>query len=223
MGYYNDPAIVSEFWSVWQITLIVVLILVGGPSRGGEVAGVSTGVGPVGVWGGGALTLSMLLIQGGWEAHLRNASCFQHTTMPLLPPLPPAPPPDGWAGRAGRTPCTPAPMASPCAPPPLAGNVAQVGGPTWVWRIVQYMRKRAQQPMDIELVLYSVVAAADVFSFALCIVLLLVRVCACERVRGRAAALGPAALPPLCSRHLGAGLSGKGFPLRETGTGQRFC
>ncbi len=57
-------------------------------------------------------------------------------------------------------------MRAPCA--------EQVGGPAWVWRIVQYMRKRAQQPMDIELVVYSVVTACDTFSFALCIVLLLV-------------------------------------------------
>jgi hypothetical protein len=61
----------------------------------------------------------------------------------------------------------------------------QVGGPAWVWRIVQYMRKRAQQPMDIELVLYSLVAACDTFSFALCIVLLLVGGLAASQPRSK--------------------------------------
>lgn len=49
-----------------------------------------------------------------------------------------------------------------------------VGGPIWIWRVLLYMRKKANQPMDIELIVYGIMAAADVFSFALCIVLLLV-------------------------------------------------
>lgn len=31
VGYYNDQVINAKFWDVWQITLIVVLILVGPP------------------------------------------------------------------------------------------------------------------------------------------------------------------------------------------------
>ncbi|KAI8463954.1 MAG: Meckelin [Monoraphidium minutum] len=48
------------------------------------------------------------------------------------------------------------------------------GGPVWVWRVVLYMRRRASQPLDIELVLYGALAAVDVFSGALVAVLALV-------------------------------------------------
>jgi hypothetical protein len=41
-------------------------------------------------------------------------------------------------------------------------------------QVVLYMRKRSTQPMDIELVLYGLVAAVDVFSGALVAVLVMV-------------------------------------------------
>ncbi|KIY92883.1 putative Meckelin [Monoraphidium neglectum] len=48
------------------------------------------------------------------------------------------------------------------------------GGPVWVWRVVLYMRRRPGQPVDIELGLYAVLAAADALSAALAAVLALV-------------------------------------------------
>jgi hypothetical protein len=51
----------------------------------------------------------------------------------------------------------------------------QVGGPVWVWRVLLYMRKKANAPMDLELLLYAGITAADVLSFTLALVLFLVR------------------------------------------------
>jgi hypothetical protein len=44
----------------------------------------------------------------------------------------------------------------------------------WVWNVLLYMRKKANAPMDLELLLYAGITAADVFSFTLALVLLLV-------------------------------------------------
>jgi hypothetical protein len=49
-----------------------------------------------------------------------------------------------------------------------------VGGPWWVWRLVLYMRKKANAPMDLELLLYGGLAAIDVLSATLVLVLLVV-------------------------------------------------
>lgn len=48
------------------------------------------------------------------------------------------------------------------------------GGPVWIWRVMQYMKKKANAPMDLELLLFAGVSAADVFSFTLAVVLFLV-------------------------------------------------
>jgi len=50
-----------------------------------------------------------------------------------------------------------------------------VGGPWWLWRLLLYMRKKANTPMDLELLLYGLLAAVDVLSATLVLVLLVVR------------------------------------------------
>uniref|UniRef100_A0A383WB01 Meckelin n=1 Tax=Tetradesmus obliquus TaxID=3088 RepID=A0A383WB01_TETOB len=49
-----------------------------------------------------------------------------------------------------------------------------VGCPVWVWRVLLYMRQKANAPMDLELLLFAGISAADVFSFTLALVLFLV-------------------------------------------------
>lgn len=49
-----------------------------------------------------------------------------------------------------------------------------LGGPCWVWRVVLYIRKKANAPMDLELLLYGLLAAVDVLSAVLVMVLLVV-------------------------------------------------
>ena len=49
-----------------------------------------------------------------------------------------------------------------------------LGGPVWIWRVLLYMRQRSNQPMDLELLVFGCLAAADTFSAALCFVLFLV-------------------------------------------------
>lgn len=49
-----------------------------------------------------------------------------------------------------------------------------VGGPVWIWLVMQYMQKRANAPMDLDLLLFAAITAADVFSFTLVVVLFLV-------------------------------------------------
>ena len=48
-----------------------------------------------------------------------------------------------------------------------------VGCPLWAWRMALFLRKRASRPIDLDVLLYALLAAADALSFALCIVLLL--------------------------------------------------
>jgi hypothetical protein len=50
----------------------------------------------------------------------------------------------------------------------------------WVWRVLLYMRKKANAPMDLELLLYAGITAADVFSFTLALMLFLVSVAGCS-------------------------------------------
>jgi hypothetical protein len=45
----------------------------------------------------------------------------------------------------------------------------------WVWRVLLYMRKKSNAPMDLELLLYAGITAADMLSFTLALVLFLVR------------------------------------------------
>lgn len=49
-----------------------------------------------------------------------------------------------------------------------------LGGPWWVWRVVLYIRKKANAPMDLELLLCGLLAAIDVLSAVLVMVLLVV-------------------------------------------------
>jgi hypothetical protein len=49
-----------------------------------------------------------------------------------------------------------------------------VGGPWWLWRVVLYIRKKANTPVDLELLLYGFLAAIDVLSATLVMVLLVV-------------------------------------------------
>jgi hypothetical protein len=53
-----------------------------------------------------------------------------------------------------------------------------VGGPWWLWRATLYMRKKLNAPVDLELLLYGALAAVDVFSATLVLVLLMVG-CVC--------------------------------------------
>jgi hypothetical protein len=50
-----------------------------------------------------------------------------------------------------------------------------VGAPVLCWRLLLYVRKAANRSMDVELLVYFVLAAADTLSATLCIVLFLVR------------------------------------------------
>lgn len=52
--------------------------------------------------------------------------------------------------------------------------VCQIGGPVWVWRVLLYMRQKANAPMDLELLLFAGITAADTVSFTLVLVLFLV-------------------------------------------------
>jgi hypothetical protein len=49
-----------------------------------------------------------------------------------------------------------------------------VGGPWWLWRVVLYIRKKANTPVDLELLLFGFLAAIDVLSATLVMVLLVV-------------------------------------------------
>lgn len=51
-----------------------------------------------------------------------------------------------------------------------------VGAPLWIWRMMLYLRKHAQQPMDIEFLAFTVITAADCLSFALVMVTVLASV-----------------------------------------------
>ncbi len=44
----------------------------------------------------------------------------------------------------------------------------------WAWRMMLFLRKRVNTPIDLDVLLYALLAAADAMSFALCVVLLLV-------------------------------------------------
>lgn len=68
----------------------------------------------------------------------------------------------------------------------LAVLLVLVGGPLWVWRVLLFMRHKANAPMDLELLLYGGLAAADAFSAALVGVLFLVSGWECRA--GRACA-----------------------------------
>jgi hypothetical protein len=49
-----------------------------------------------------------------------------------------------------------------------------VGAPVLCWRLLLYVRKAANRTMDVELLVYFVLAAADTLSATLCIVLFVV-------------------------------------------------
>lgn len=58
-----------------------------------------------------------------------------------------------------------------------------IGGSWWLWRLALYVRKKAAAPMDLELLLYGLLAAVDVLSATLVLVLLMVR-CVSGRISG---------------------------------------
>lgn len=64
-----------------------------------------------------------------------------------------------------------------------------LGGPWWIWRVVLYIRKKANAPMDLELLLYGLLAAIDVLSATLVLVLLVVSNLGLVRGRGAPALL----------------------------------
>lgn len=148
----------------------------------------------------------MLVLAGGpvwvWRVRARAyASGARHGE--LLPGLPRSP----GARVAARD-------APPAAPPsPL--HTAHPSMP----QVVLYMRKRPQQPVDIELALFAALAAADVFSGVLAAVLVMVSLywlalarlqarvcmclCVCEREREEVHVCAPCPPPPR-ALHTGA-------------------